>query len=346
MPADRQMVLVEEAKPPFFAGVDVGGTNTKIGVVDDLGKTLCFASIPTVEEQGPEDAVRRFHRTLDGLLTVIGISWEAVNAVGLGSPGSMDIAAGMILEPPNMPNWRYFPIRDRLAERCDKPVTFANDANAAAFGEYWVGSGRQFSSMVMFTLGTGVGGGIILNEFAVDGEHSFGSELGHTIIDQRENARMCVWGGGKGELEAYASAPAVVARIEELLDAGHASSLRKRLDSGERLTTLMLAEEAEQGDALSLEVVLETARLLGIGVVSVVHTVDPGAVILGGAMNFGGTDTGVGRRFLERVRHEFRERAYHVVRDCTVIDVARLGGDAGYIGAAGIARAAHSSERR
>jgi glucokinase len=238
-----------------------------------------------------------------------------------------------------MRHWRYFPIRDRLAELCGKPVAFANDANAAAYGEYWVGSGQAFSSMVMFTLGTGVGGGIIWHDQSIDGEHSFGSELGHIIIDQSEDARLCVWGGGRGELEAYASAPAIVARTEELLRAGHPSRLQERIAAGEALTTLMMAQEAERGDALCVEVILETARLLGIGVVTVVHTVDPGVVVLGGAVNFGGHDWEIGRRFLARIREEFRRRAYHVVRDTTRIDYARLGGDAGYIGAAGLARA-------
>jgi glucokinase len=251
----------------------------------------------------------------------------------------MDIPKGLILEPPNMPSWRYFPLRDCLGDLCGKPIGFANDANAAAFGEYWVGSGRRFNSLAMFTLGTGVGGGIILDGVSLDGAHSFGSELGHIVVDSSPEARLCVWGGGQGQLEAYASAPAVAARATDLLAAGRASSLAGRIAQGEELSSFMIYEEAKQGDALSLEVIVETARLLGVGIVSVVHAVDPEAVILGGAMNFGGHGTATGRMFLGRVREEFRSRAYHVVRDSITIDYATLGGDAGYIGAAGIGRA-------
>ena len=129
-----------------------------------------------------------------------------------------------------------------------------------------------------------------------------------------------------------------MARTQELLAAGRSSSLEQRIAAGETLTTLMMAEEAERGDELAGEVILDTARVLGVGVVTVVHCVDPAAVILGGAVNFGGHDTEIGRRFLDRVRDEFRARAFHVVRDSTVIDFASLGGAAGYIGAAGIAR--------
>jgi glucokinase len=322
----------------LFVGVDVGGTNIKIGVVDDNGNTLAYTSVPTNEELGAESAMRRSSDAITQLLAETKLTLDDVAAVGLGTPGSMDIPNGFILEPPNMPSWRYFPLRDRLSELCGKPVGFANDANAAAYGEYWIGSGRQFNSLVMFTLGTGVGGGIILDGISLDGAHSFGSELGHIIVDSRLDARLCVWGGGQGQLEAYASAPAVAARAGDLLAAGRTSSLSKRTSKGEELSSLMLFEEAEQGDEFSREVIVETARLLGVGIVSVVHAVDPEAIILGGAMNFGGHDTATGRMFLERVREEFQSRAYHVVRNSVTIDYAALGGDAGYIGAAGIGR--------
>ena len=237
-----------------------------------------------------------------------------------------------------MPSWRDFPIRDCLSEACEKAVFFANDANAAAYGEFWVGTGRQFKSMVMFTLGTGVGGGIILDGVSVDGEHSFGSELGHIIIDQSPDARLCVWGGGRGQLEAYASAPAVTARAAEELAAGRSSSVQARCDGGEELSPLVLFEEAERGDEFSLEVILETAGYLGVGVTNVVHTVDPGAVVIGGAMTFGGPEAATGRQFLARVREDFQSRTFEVCRHSVVIDYASLGGRAGYIGAAGIAR--------
>lgn len=338
----RMVVGADEAARPLFVGVDIGGTNTKIGLVDDQGRTVAYTSIRTEEEKGPESAVQRISQAIGDLLASQSLAWDDVAAVGLGTPGSMDIPRGMILEPPNMPHWRYYPLRDKLGEACGKQVGFANDANAAAYGEFWVGSGRDYRSMVMFTLGTGVGGGIILDGVSVDGAHSFGSELGHIIIDQRPDARECVWGGGRGQLEAYASAPAVVERVREALEGGEPSSLRDRMAAGESLSTLMLAEEAEQGDAFSQRMVLETGRHLAVGIVSAVHTVDPEIVVLGGAMNFGGHDTKTGRMFLEEVQREFRERAYHVVAESTLIDFAQLGGDAGYIGAAGIGRAAWS----
>ena len=344
MPPKVETVSASAAQRPLFVGVDMGGTSIKLGLVDDSGRTIGTSQIPTNEELGAQNAVERTHEAATKLVESHGVRWEEIAAVGLGTPGSMDIPRGMILEPPNMPHWRYFPLRDELQRLAKKPIGFANDANAAAYGEYWVGGGQEHPSMVMFTLGTGVGGGIILNGVSLDGVNSFGSELGHMLIDHNSDARECVWGGGVGQLEAYASAPAVVARMREGLESGKPSSVLARIQAGEELTTLMMAEEAEKGDALSLDLILETARYLAVGIVTVVHTVDPGAVILGGAMDFGGEASELGRRFLGEIRKEFHERAYHVVRDATLIEFARLGASAGYIGAAGIGRKAVQSD--
>ncbi len=236
----QPLVPLNDAKRPLFLGVDVGGTNIKIGLVDDAGSTLAFGSIETAEERGPQDAVDRIAREASRLTASLGLALSDVVAVGLGTPGTMDIPAGMILQPPNMPHWRDFPIRDALAAACGLPVSYANDGAAAAFGESWIGSGKRFDSMVMLTLGTGVGGGIIIGDVSIDGAHSHGAECGHIIIDTGPAARQC--GCGKyGHLEAYASATALVKRAQEALDAGRDSSLRQRLASGQPLSGLLVA---------------------------------------------------------------------------------------------------------
>jgi glucokinase len=321
-----------------FAGVDVGGTNIKLGIVDDDGRTLLRHSIPTEEERGPTDAMRRVSDEIQRMLGETKRRREDLLAVGLASPGTMDIGAGILLQPHNLPHWWDFPIRDCLRQACGYPVSFANDANAAAFGEFWVGSGRAYPSIAFFTLGTGVGGGIIIGSLSIDGENSAGSELGHTIIDFTETGRMCGC-GQRGHLEAYASAKAVVKRTEEALDAGTDSSLNRQRQEGP-LTPLIVAQEAEAGDALARKIVMDTAMYLGIGAVNVMHTVDPGAVIFGGAMTFGGEQSELGQSFLDRIREEIVTRAFPVLAKRTQIRFATLGGDAGYIGAAGIARAA------
>jgi glucokinase len=341
----RTFVPRAAAQSPLFVGVDLGGTNVKVGVVDDLGRPLSWVGIPTLATAGPDSAVKRMAAAVADAIQQAGLKKSDVAACGLGSPGTMDIPSGYLLDPPNLPGWQNYPIRDRLHEAVGLPVTFANDANAAAFGEFWVGSGRELDSMILFTLGTGVGGGVIIGDLAIDGHHSTGAELGHQILDYRDDARMCPC-GQPGHLEAYASATAVVKRTRELLAAGRASSLTARLAAGEELSTLLIAEQAEAGDALSDEVLMEAAKYLGVGATTVMHAIDPEGVVLGGAMTFGGDETPLGRRFLERVRQEVRRRAFPVLAEKTKIDYAYLGGDAGFIGAAGLARLAHRKAQK
>jgi len=337
MSETRQVINREDAEPPFFVGVDLGGTNIKVGVVDDRGRSLVRRSVPTHSHLGPEDGARRMGEAVLDAIAEVGVEPADVGRVGLGTPGTMDIPAGMMLEPHNLPGWENFPVRDRVSHHCRLPVSYANDAGAAAFGEFWVGSGEAFDSMVMLTLGTGIGGGIIVDGRSIDGEHSHGAECGHVIIDMRPDARVCPC-GQPGHLEGYAGAVAIISRTEEALAAGRKSQLNDRVAAGEQITPLLLNELAEQGDELSLEIIMQTAEYLGVGIVTLMHTIDPDGVVLGGAMTFGGHETNLGRRFLARVKQEVQQRAFPVLRDTTVIDFARLGGDAGYIGAAGIAR--------
>jgi glucokinase len=337
MSQNRRFITVNEAQPPFFVGLDLGGTDVKVGVVDDLGRPLCWLTTPTQPQNGPEDASRRVGRTVLEAIHQAGLEPAATARVGLGSAGIIDSAAGILLKPVNLKGWDNFPLRDRVGTHCGLPVTLANDANAAAYGEFWVGSGRDFHSMVLFTLGTGIGSGIIVGDMAIDGEHNCGAECGHIIIDCAENARLCGC-GQRGHLEAYASGTAVVQRAREALEAGHPSSLNEHLAQCPHLTPKLLAQEAEAGDALSLEIIADTARYLAIGIVNLMHTINPSGVLLGGAMTFGGHQTPLGRQFLKWVKDEVSGRAFRGPAEQTVIDFATLGGDAGYIGAAGLAR--------
>jgi glucokinase len=339
MTAHVSTVSATDAKRPLFLGIDVGGTNIKLGVVDDLGRTLALTKVPTLEEEGPEAALQRSRAATDAMLRGIDLGRNDLSAIGLATPGTMDIPKGMLVEPHNLPHWYHFPIRDRVSQIWGLPTSYANDANAAAYGEFWVGGGAQYHSIIMLTLGTGVGGGIIIGDLSVDGENSHGSECGHIIIDCNPSARMCGC-GKRGHLEAYCSATGLLKHAEELLAHEPKTSLFERFTAGEELTPKLIADEAQQGDQFCLELIDELATYLGFGVVSLMHTIDPAAVLLGGAMNFGGPNHPLGRRFLDRVRQIVREHAFPIPAERTTIDFAVLEGEAGYIGAAGIARLA------
>ncbi len=192
--SQSKFIQIGQAQPPLFVGVDLGGTNIKVGVVDDLGRPLSWLSVATKAENGPEDGARRMGAAVHEAISKAGARPDQVARIGLGSPGTMDIPAGMLLDPPNLAGWTDFPIRDRLAAHARLPVSFENDANAAAYGEFWVGSGRALRSMVMFTLGTGIGCGIVVDDLVLRGEHSHGAECGHIIIDCRPDAPICSCG--------------------------------------------------------------------------------------------------------------------------------------------------------
>jgi glucokinase len=320
-----------------FAGVDVGGTNIKVGIIDDEGKVLASTSFATRQELGPQHAVERSAKAIKHLAADLPQGKVRLVAVGLGTPGPMDIPAGLILSPGNLPAWRNFPIRDALAKATGFPVTFANDANAAAFGEYWIGRGAKLESIALITLGTGVGGGIIVNGMSIDGAHSHGSEVGHVRVDSRSDARICPC-GQRGHLEAYASATAVVARATERMPHNRSSLLHGLMSDAEPLSAIKVARAAEEHDALAISIIDETAWYLGDGIAILGHVIDPNAVIIGGAMDFGGKSSVVGRRFLAEIRARVQDCTFPIVAEKLTIDFATLGSSAGFIGAAGLAR--------
>src|SRR5262245_44337908 len=210
--------------PLIWVGLDVGGTSMKGGVIDDGGRVLGSVSLPTEAPRGQEFGLERMAETIREAVSSAGLRHSQVTAIGVATPGTMDIPGGLILSPPNLKPWRNVPVRQYIQERFRVPTAFQNDANAAAYGEYCYGAGKGVHSMVLFTLGTGVGCGIIVGDVIVEGRHSHGAEVGHIKIEMT-SPRQC--GCGRwGCLEAYASATAVVKRtLEALAQAGGKSSL-------------------------------------------------------------------------------------------------------------------------
>lgn len=329
-----------DAQFPLFVGIDLGGTNIKLGLVDDCGRTIEYHSVPTNVEQGPEQAVARMASGVTHLLESAGASKPDIVRIGLATPGPMDLGSGILLTPGNLPGWWDFPIRERVAACCGLPVRFANDANAAAYGEYWQGAGANTHSMALLTLGTGIGGGVVVQDLLIEGAHSCGAECGFILIDPRPDARRDSL-NNTGTLEAYCGSYGVVGRATDAITAGRDSTLAEFIQSTAALTPLAVAQAAEAGDPLALEIVLDTARYLALGIGTLIHIVDPEYVVLGGAMNFGGAGHPLGERFLQKVRDEVRPRLLPPLREVLHIEFAKLGGDAGYIGAAGLARLEH-----
>lgn len=335
---DRKKTVQE-----FFVGVDVGGTNIKAGVVTSTGRVLSSVIYPTEGEKGPEHGLATIRTAIEQAVANSPVKMGNISAIGLATPGTLDLPNGIWMEPANLPTWRYIPIRKLIGEHFDKPATLQNDANAAAFGEFWAGAGKGAHSLVLWTLGTGVGCGLIVNGQVVEGAHSHGGECGFIYV-QMENGRPCAT-GMKGTLEAYVGASGFVTRCREALDAGAVSTvIRQRVSAGETLTPLLIATAAEQKDPLALQLIDDSARYMAIGTASLMHTIDPAVVLFGGNMTFGRNETELGRRFLQTIREEVRRLAFPVPGEKVLIDYASLGAQAGIVGAAGCAWARYGAE--
>jgi glucokinase len=317
---------------PLFVGLDVGGTTMKAAVVDDAGTAFPEAVLPTEASKGQEHGLNQMCETIRRAVAAAGKSLRDIAAIGVATPGTMDIPAGIILDPPNLRPWKNVPVRDHVQRVFGVPTAFQNDANAAAFGEYWVGAGRDVKSMVMFTLGTGIGGGVILDDKVLEGQHSHGAEVGHMKIDLGKS-RQC--GCGRwGCLEAFASATAVVKRAREAVAGVQGSSILKDLLSSteEDLPAREVFVAAERGDTVAKKVVDDTAYYLAVGAMNMMHIIDPDMIVYGGGM------TAAGDGFLNQVRTYIWELAFPVPAERTIVRYAQLGSDAGFIGAAACAR--------
>jgi glucokinase len=319
----------------LFAGVDVGGTSIKGGVTDDTGRVLSSVNLPTEAHKGQEHGLAQMAQAVREAAAAAGLTLSRIVAIGVATPGTMDIPEGIILDPPNLKPWRNVPVRRYIEHTFGLPTAFQNDANAAAFGEFWAGAGKGVHSMGLFTLGTGVGGGIIIGDLVVEGEHSHGAELGHMKIEITD-PRQC--GCGRwGCLEAYASATAVVKRAQEALAASDSTSaLHGLLKEQGGITSRDIFEAAAQGDALADKIVEDTAFYLAVGATNLIHTIDPDMVVFGGGM------IAAGAPFLERIRKYVHQLAFPVPASKTQLVFASLGSDAGFIGAAGCARQLYS----
>jgi glucokinase len=322
-----------------YVGLDVGGTTMKAAVVDHEGKVYPSVSLPTLPERGQEAGLQTMCDTIEQAIAAAKLTIADITAIGVATPGLMDIKLGLILDPPNLKPWRNVEVPKHISNKLGKPVAFQNDANAAAMGEFWTGAGRDVQSLVLFTLGTGIGGGIIIDGRVLEGEHSHGGEVGHLRIDMPDRGRLCGC-GRRGCLEAYASATAVVARAREAMASSRMPTKMRELlrdADGAEFSAREVFEVAAQGDALAQDIVDETAYFLALGACAILATVDPQVVAFGGGM------IAAGEPFLAKIREYVGRFGLSYPASKVQIRYATLGSDAGFIGAAACAKLLASS---
>lgn len=316
----------------WVLGVDIGGTNVVVGLVpEDGGPPAGLRVRATGSMAGADDAVAHIRRLADEVvqeaLVPLGQGPDAVVGVGIGCPGPLDLEAGVVIDAFNL-GWSDFPLRDRLSEALGLPAVLDNDANCATYGEWWQGAGKPYGTMVGLTLGTGIGGGLVVDGRLVRGASGTAGEVGHMTIDFTGRRCKC---GNYGCLEAYASGPNIAARAREGVEAGGESLLLELTDGKpENITAVTVYEALLQGDAYAAEVMLETAKILGAGVANLVNVLNPEAVVIVGGV------TRAGEHLFGPLRAEVRRRAFKVADQACRILPGALPDTAGVIGAAGL----------
>lgn len=313
----------------ILIGIDLGGTNIKIGCFDSELNLIRKSSVATEADVGPEVVVERLATAIESLVREAGFNIEDIAAAGIGTPGPADYKAGIIINSTNMPTFKNVSIRQMLSDRLNCTVAFDNDANVACFGEFAAGAGKEVNDMVFFTLGTGIGGGIICEGRLIRGSGGNGAELGHIVI--YPGGRLCNC-GQRGCVEAYASASSTAKRATEAVEGGAQSSLKKVLDEKGEITCKDVYEYLKKGDALAKKITDGTAKALAILCINVLHTTEPKRIVFAGGM------IGAGDILLNRIKEYFDEQIWELKKETVEICFATLGEDAGIIGAAALGR--------
>jgi glucokinase len=312
----------------YVLGIDIGGTNLVVGsVAEDGSRIVATANEPTGAEAGAKDVLER----------LVGLAKRAIEAthreipgaeilgVGVGAPGPLDTKRGIVLLTPNL-GWVNLPLRQIIHERLSLPAALDNDANCAVLGEWWVGAARGARTAIGITIGTGIGGGLILDGKLFHGASDVAGEIGHTTIDTEGRRCKC---GNYGCLEAYASGPNIALRAVEEIEAGAVSRLPSLVGGDlSKITAQTVYQAAADGDDLALEVVNDTAKFLGVGIGNLLNVFNPEVVVVCGGVTLAGDHLFV------PLRREAARRAFKpAVTACRIVP-GELAGTAGVYGAA------------
>jgi glucokinase len=283
-------------------GIDIGGTTLKLGVCDRDGVVRGRLTVPTEAEKGPDDTITRILRASQALI----VDHGRITTFGIGMPGELDLERQRFVRANHFPGWANVPIPQRVAEQLGVPTVLENDANCAAWGEYIAGTGRGTQSLACFTLGTGVGGGVIIDRQLWVGVNGAAGALGHITVDPNGPECKC---GQRGCIEVYASGSSLAARYGK-------GSAREAF------------EAASRGEAEAIAAIDWACDGLAAGVANVIHIIQPELVVLAGGM------AAAGNPLLSRVRAGVARRVRAPWLRAIRIELSTLGNDAGWIGAA------------
>lgn len=314
-----------------WVGVDLGGTKVLAGVFDQRLKLLGSAKLSTRAERGVEIVLERIGRCVGEALEAAGKKRSDVAGVGVGAPGAVDVARGVVLFAPNLPGWRNIPLGRRLSKALGLPVVVGNDANVCTLGVHEVELGGRPRQLVGVFVGTGIGGGLILEGRLYEGACHTAGEVGHMIIEVNGPKCGC---GNRGCWEALASRTAIFRRIREAVQSGEKTVLTQWLGSElQDLRSNDLRKALERGDKLVHRILMQSADYLGIGLANLINLLNPEVIVLGG-----GLMQAVGDQLLPRIQRTARQLAMPGTARRLRITASKLGDEAGITGAAVLAQ--------
>lgn len=312
----------------LFIGLDLGGTNIKAALVDTSSGEIAGArQIPTSAREGHEAVIHQMAKLVEELLAETGKSKKDIGGIGVGLPGVLDIEKGRTLFLPNLPGqWRNVAVAEKLNKLSMLPVRLINDARAMTLGEWKFGAGQGVATCACYTLGTGIGGGLILNGQLHLGIGGAAGELGHVCIDLNGPKCGC---GSNGCIEAYASGPAITTLAIKAVTQGFATRIAELADNDlNRITPELICQAAIQGDAIAKDIYEQAGYYIGVGIASIVTAVNPTRVVIGGGVS------AAGEILLDPIRRTVQRRVCLTDMKHVQVVLAELGNNAGLIGAA------------
>lgn len=312
----------------FYIGCDLGGTNIKAGLVDiNEGKVLQSDSIPTKAHKGPDQVLRRMGAFIQQVIESNDVSREEIKGVGISAPGMLDLENGISLFMTNLPgHWIDVPIRDTLQQSLKMPVEILNDVRAITLGEFTFGAGRGAINMACFAIGTGIGGGIVVNDQLVLGINGQAGELGHITIDINGPRCNC---GNNGCVEAFASAPAIANMGAKAVQQGRATKIGELSDYDlNKITPALIAKAANMGDEVAIQIWEDAGHYIGTGIAAAIVTFNPTRIVISGGV------AAAGELLLQPIRRTIKDRVHLVPLDDIEVVLGELGNEAGILGMA------------
>jgi glucokinase len=312
-------------KPGPVVAVDLGGTKIVAALVSSRGEIEFKEYLPTLAGEGVEVVISRIFAAIDRVLSTSGVKPAQLAGIGIAAAGVLDLDRGVVSVSPNLPGWHDIPLREMVREKLGRSIFLINDTSAAAWGEHCYGRGRGVDNLIFLAIGTGIGGGIIIDGRLYHGVNGSAGEIGHMTIDVNGPQCSC---GNIGCLEMLASGTAIAKEAMARIAQGAKSSLAGLAPEG--ITAERVSVAAQRGDPLALEVISRAGGYLGVGMVNLVNLFNPELIVVGGGV------AGMGDMLLNPARQVVKERAFELPARGVRIVPSPLGNDAGVLGAAAL----------